>query len=285
MNLIIILCLCIIATSKVTIQGFFSKKNITSVLDGIFFNGLIFFFSALIFLRYAFPFNKPVLLFGAVFGFLTVLFQLSYINAMSCGNVSITVMLVNFSMIIPIAVSVIIYNEKLTVLRICGILLIVLAFVLSTGGKNENSYSKKWFLLSIIASLMNGSLLVCQKLFGKSDWAEENVSFVAYGYITATVISVLFCTVLYFKGNRITFKIKPSVFLYALSLGLILGLFQVINTRAIATIESSLLFPTYNGGSLILSSISGVLILHDRLNKKQLLSIVIGTIAIIIMNI
>ena len=285
MNLIIILCLCIIATSKVTIQGFFSKKNIVSVSDGIFFNGLIFFFSALIFLRYAFPFNKPVLLFGAVFGFLTVLFQLSYIGAMSCGNVSITVMLVNFSMIIPIAVSVIIYNEKLTVLRIFGIILIALAFVLSTGGKNENSYSKKWFLLSIIASLMNGSLLVCQKLFGKSDWADENVSFVAYGYITATVISVLFCTVLYFKGNRITFKIKPSVFLYALSLGLILGLFQVINTRAIATIESSLLFPTYNGGSLILSSISGVLILHDRLNKKQLLSIVIGTIAIIMMNI
>ena len=285
MDLVIILCLCLIATLKVTIQGFFAKKNVVSIADGIFFNGLIFLFSALLFLKFAFPFNIPVFLFALAFGFLTVLFQLSYINAMSCGNVSITVMLVNFSMIIPIAVSVIFYNEKLTVLRFFGIALIALAFVLSTGDKKDNSYSKKWFILSIVASLMNGSLLVCQKLFGKSDWATANVSFVAYGYITATVISVLLCAILCLNGNRITFKIRPSVFLYALSLGIILGLFQVINTKAIATIESGLLFPTYNGGSLIFSSISGVLILHDRLNKKQLLSIAVGTIAIIMMNI
>ena len=33
------------------------------------------------------------------------------------------------------------------------------------------------------------------------------------------------------------------------------------------------------------SSVSGVLILHDRLNKKQLFSIIVGTVAIIMMNI
>lgn len=285
MNLIIIFCLCIIATSKVTVQGFFSKKHIKTVADAIFFNGLIFLFSSLIFLKYAFPINAPVFLFGAVFGFLTVLFQLSYIKAMSCGNVSITVMLVNFSMIIPITVSVLFYDEKVTVLRFLGILLTALAFILSTGAKKEDLCSEKWLLLSLTASFLNGALLVCQKIFGKSAWATENVSFVAYGYLTATVISVLFSVFIHKKGAGITFKIKPTVFIYALSLGLILGLFQVINTKAIANIESALLFPTYNGGSLIFSSISGVLILHDRLNKKQLFSIIVGTVAIIMMNI
>lgn len=284
MNLIIILCLCLIATAKVTIQGFFAKKNVRTQADGVFFNGLIFFFTALTVIKNAFPFKFPVFLFGAVFGILSVLFQLFYIKAMSYGNVSLTVMMVNLAMIFPIVVSIFFYGEKLTFLRFSGLLLTVIALVLGTGKADGNIDFKKWLLFSLSTSLLNGAVLVNQKIFGKTVWATESKGFVAYGYIIATLVSVLLYAFISRKGNGITFKIKPSVFLYALSLGVILGLFQVLNTRAIANIESTLLFPTYNGGSLIFSSISGVLILRDRLNKKQLLSIIVGTLAIILMN-
>lgn len=285
MDLVIILCLCLIATLKVTIQGFFAKKNVKTQADALFFNGLIFFFTAFTVIKNAFPFKFPVFLFGAFFGILSVLFQLFYIKAMSYGNVSLTVMMVNLAMIFPIVVSIIFYGEKLTFLRFSGFVLTVIALVLSTGKTDGKIDFKKWLLFSLLTSLINGAILINQKIFGKSVWSEESKGFVAYGYIIATIVSVLFYVYISGKGNGITFKIKPSVFLYGLSLGLILGLFQVINTKAIATIESGLLFPTYNGGSLIFSSISGVLILHDRLNKKQLLSIAVGTIAIIMMNI
>ena len=70
------------------------------------------------------------------------------------------------------------------------------------------------------------------------------------------------------KGDGITFKIKPSVFLYSLSVGVILGVFQFINTKAIANINGTLLFPTYNAGTLILSTLSSILILKDKLIFK-----------------
>ncbi|MBO5021254.1 MAG: EamA family transporter [Clostridia bacterium] len=285
MNLIIILCLCLIATAKVTIQGFFAKTNVKTQADGIFFNGLIFFFTALTVIKNAFPFKFPVFLFGAIFGILSVLFQLFYIKAMSHGNVSLTVMMVNLAMIFPIVVSIIFYGEKLTLLRFLGLLLTIVALILCTGKADVQIDFKKWLLFSLLTNFINGAILVNQKIFGKTVWGTESKSFVAYGYIIATLVSVLMYAFISQKGNGITFKIKPSVFLYALSLGVILGLFQVLNTKAIANIESTLLFPTYNGGSLIFSSISGVLILHDRLNKKQLFSIIVGTVAIIMMNI
>ncbi len=284
MDLIIILCLCVIATLKVTIQGHFAKKNVKTQADGVFFNGLIFFFTALMVIKNAFPFKFPVFLFGAVFGILSVLFQLFYIKAMSCGNVSLTVMMVNLAMIFPIAVSVFFYGEKLNFLRFLGLILTIIALVLGAGKSDAQIDFKKWLLFSLATSLINGAVLVNQKIFGKTIWGTESKSFVAYGYITATLVSVLLYAFISKKGNGITFKIKPSVFLYGLCLGLFLGVFQVLNTKAIATIDGTLLFPSYNGGSLILSSISGILILRDKLNKKQLLSIVIGTAAIVMMN-
>ena len=284
MDLIIILCLCVIATLKVTIQGHFAKQNVKTQADAVFFNGLIFFFTALMVIKNAFPFKTPVFIFGAVFGVLSVLFQLFYIKAMSCGNVSLTVMMVNLAMIFPIAVSIFFYGEKLNFLRFSGLVLTVIALVLSTGKADGHIDFKKWLLFSLATSLINGAILVNQKIFAKTVWGTESKSFVAYGYITATLVSVLLYAVISRKGNGITFKIRPSVFGFSLCLGLILGVFQILNTKAIATIDGTLLFPSYNGGSLILSSLSGILLLHDRLNKKQLLSIAVGTAAIVIMN-
>ena len=91
--------------------------------------------------------------------------------------------------------------------------------------------------------------------------------------------------IIHAKGDGITFKIKPSVFGFGLAVGLILGIFQFINTKAIAAIDGTLLFPTYNGGTLILSSMSSVLILKDRLASNQKISVLIGVFAIVLMNI
>ncbi len=284
MEFIVIFILCFLATSKVTVQGFFAKKNVASLSDGVFFNGLIFFFSALIFLNNIFNFNIFVVCFSCAFGILTVIFQLCYIKAMSCGNVSLTVLIVNLSMIIPIFVSVFFYKEPIGVLRLLGICLTVVALCLNVN-KGKNLEYKKWFLFCVFASLANGALAVCQQIFGKTQWKGETQSFVAWSYIIATVFSLLLYLFLSAKGKGITFKIKPSVFLYSLSIGVILGVFQLINTKAIANIDGTLLFPSYNAGTLILSSLSSILILKDKVTSNQKISLFIGVAAIVLMNI
>lgn len=190
---------------------FFTKKNVTSLSDGLFFNGIIFFFSSLMFLNKIFDFNIFVVCFSCVFGILTVIFQLCYIKAMSCGNVSLTVLIVNLSMIIPIFVSVVFYKETIGVLRLLGICLMVAALCLNVNKEKSVEY-KKWFLFCLFASLANGALAVCQQIFGKTEWKGETHSFIAWSYIIATVVSMLLYLFFKAKGDGITFKIKPSVF-------------------------------------------------------------------------
>lgn len=285
MELIAIFILCLLATSKVTLQGLFSKRNINTFIDGIFFNGLIFLFSAIVFIKNIYSFNLGVALYGMFFGILTVLFQSCYIKAMSCGNVSLTVLIVNLSMIIPIVFSIIVYKEQLSILRFSGVSLAIIALLLNFNKNEPGVVSYKWLWLSLLASLANGLLAICQQLFVKTQWGNLTKGFVAWGYITATVVSTFIYISLKTKGFTVTFKLKPSVFAISLSIGVILSVFQLVNTWAISTIDSTLLFPAYNGGTLILTSLTGVLILKDKLKRNQLISLLVGVVAIVIMNI
>ena len=285
MDIIIISILCLLATTKVTLQGGFAKKNIRTFSDGVFFNGAIFFFSSFVFLKDALTFNLPTFLFGAAFGILSLIFQLCYIKAMSFGNVSITVLIVNLSMIIPIATSVLCFGEKLGVLRTIGILLTVVALVLNVSKGGKSTDFKKWLFLSLAASLANGGLAIILQFFGKSEWSDQNKAFVAWNYIVAAIVSFILYGVLKLRGNGITFKLKPSVFGIALCVGIILGVFQALNAYAVSTIDGTLYFPTYNGGSLVLSGIAGVLLLKDKFKLNQFISLLVGIVAIVLLNI
>ena len=169
-DIFLILILCVLATSKVTLQGQFAKKAENTFCNAICFNTIIFVTSALLFVKWIAGSHMLTAVFGAIFGLLTVLFQAFYIIAMSNGNVSLTVMIVNFSMIIPIAFSLIYYNEKMTAFQMIGILLVITALLLSIekGGKKYKSF-KKWLFLAVCASLINGCLAVCQKIFASGE--------------------------------------------------------------------------------------------------------------------
>ena len=66
---------------------------------------------------------------------------------MACGNVSLTILMVNLSMIIPTTFSAFAYGEKITPLRLLGIILCLIALTLGVDYKEKAKEYKKWFLL------------------------------------------------------------------------------------------------------------------------------------------
>ena len=189
---------------------------------------------------------------------------------MSCGNVSLTVLIVNLSMIIPILVSVFCYGERLSVLRFFGILLTVFALFLSIDSRVEKRNFRKWFCLSILSSLFSGGLAVCQKIFSKTEWHTHSKPFVVCGYAVATIISILIYIIFKCKGTGISYKVNIKVIGYAASIGILLGTFQILNTIAITIIDGTLIFPAYYGGALILSYLSSLLSPDLRAAEKDL---------------
>lgn len=283
MHTIIIFCLIILATTKITIQGGFAKKHISTLADSLCFNGMIFLFTSLIFM-FGLKLSMPTFLFGLTFGFLTVMFQLCYIKAMSMGNVSLTVLIVNLSMVLPIIFSAVFFKEQFTAMRVFGILFAICSFMLNVKNLKNSQIGKSWLLLSLCAFLFNGGLAICQQIFGKTVWHNERASFVAWSYICATAISFVIYILIRRFGNRQTFKFNYYSILSAFGAGAVLGIFQFLNTKAIASIDAGLLFPFYNGGSLIFTTAIGVLLLKDKLKLNQVISILTGIVSIVLIN-
>lgn len=285
MNFLIILLLCTLATSKVTLQSRFGKKNLKSDSDNILFNAVVFLTAAMLFCVDIPKASFYTWLFALTFAILTVVFQLSYTKALSVGNVSLTVMAVNLSMLFPSLVSVIFYNENLSSLRVVGIVLTVLSFILTVDINFKEKLSHSWFIFTVIAALANGGIGITQKIFGMQVFSTEKKAFVACSYAIAFLVAIVIYLITHSRDKEnIKFEISKTQ-IFAVAVGVILAVFQWLNTYAISIMDGSFLFPLYSGGSIILSTLVGIIFFKDKLTTRQKGSIILGIIAVIIMNI
>ena len=284
MNFLIVLALCALATSKVTLQSRFGKKNLSTDSDNVLFNAIVFITTAVLFCADIPKASLETWIFALTFAVLTVVFQLSYTKALSLGNVSLTVMTVNLSMLFPSLVSVIFYNESLTVTRIIGIVLTVLSFALAVDFKSKKTLSHTWFIFTAVAALANGGIGITQKIFGASAVSGEKRSFVAASYAIAFLLALVLYLLTRPRDNGSS-GIKGATCGFAIAVGVILALFQWLNTYAISIMDGSFLFPVYSGGSIILSTLVGILFFKDKLTAMQKISITLGIAAVVIMNV
>ncbi len=284
MNILLIVLLCFLATGKVTLQTSFSKKNVKTFADVVLFIGLMFAFSAVLFCKDIIGASPKTVLFGTIFGLLTVCFQVIYTKALAIGNVSLTVMTVNFSMLIPIIFSYFVYNETVSPLGICGIILTLVSFLLSTDFKSKSKASRLWLPLVICLFLANGGLSITQKMYASST-SLENSAFVSVAYVVAALITLAMYGILHIKHSERTYKVSPKLFLYAAAAGVTLAVYQAVNTYAVSVIPAGILYPSCSGGCVVFSAITGVLLFKDSLKKRQILSIVLGAAAVALMSV
>ena len=283
MTILYILLLGLLGTTKVTIQGKFGRKNVISTADAVFFNGLIFLFSALIFLKDAFSADPVTIYYAIAFGVSSMLFQVTYLQAIASGNLSITVMLVNFSVVIPVIVSLTVYGEQMTWFRGIGMALIAVSFILCTNFKGTKGVTKKWITMATLATLSNGAANLVQKLFA-AEGTGQTQAYVSWGYLFAAISSVILYLILCASGHKKTFPTRPNVFGYACATGVVLGTFQFFYSKGAQVIDGSVFFPTYSGMAIILSALTGVVLFKDKLSIKQIIAIGCGTTALVLMN-
>jgi drug/metabolite transporter (DMT)-like permease len=284
MKYLLVFACCLLATAKVTTQSAFSKKSVKSFPDVVFFIGLTFTVSALIFLPDLIGCSPIVWLYGAAFGLSSMLFQISYTRALSMGNVSLTVMMANLAMVFTVLLSAIVFHDPISPARLIGIVLTIAVFVINTDFKTKNKVEKSWFGLALTALLTSGAAGCTQKFFGELGPADESRAFVSASYAVGAVATFALYLILHCKNNRKTYKTAPPVFLYALGVGGFLAIFQIVYQHSINTIPGTFLYPTYAGGCIILSTLAGLVLFKDKLKRRQMISVLFGLVAVVLMN-
>lgn len=285
MKYLLVLILCVIATAKMSFQSAFGKKDIRNSADAVCFNGLVFLFAAILFSGDLFGCPWQVWIYALLGAAFSVSFQLTYAKALSIGNVSLTVLISNLSLVINVLVSYLFFGDSISGVRLIGILLTIVVFALSVdlkAGKGTNV--KTWAVLAILTMFANAALGVTQKVLGESAFGGYNRAYTAATYLTAAVMSCAVYGVLRLRGEKKTFAIGKRAILLSAATGITLGVFVVMNVYALGVVEGTFLFPTFAGGVIILSTLSGVVLFKDKFSIKQIIGVLIGIVAVVLMN-
>lgn len=290
MTFLIITLMCVLASTKVTIQSSFSRGKSSSGAQKHLFNAILFGTIGLMFSFSLFGggIHPYTFVFGAVVGALSVLFQFSYLKAFSTGRVTLTVILNNFSMLIPMVYSIIFLNEGFGYIKIIATLLAAVSFFLVVKkDKNEKDIDGKvkikWLIYTMLLFLSGGICSAVQKAYAVKMEEIQVFEFVAIAYFCAMLLSLVL-----FGFERIEHRDEKvgasgKMVLFAVLVGLSLGLFQCVNTYAPSIIEGTVLYPAYNSGVSVLIAIIGAVLFKERLTVKQYIGSAVGILAVVLL--
>ena len=76
---------------------------------------------------------------------------------------------------------------------------------------------------------------------------------------------------------------KGRVYSSALAASVALGAYQCLNTYGSGTIDGVIFFPTVNGGTLVMTTLLGVVLFRERLAIWQVCGIGIAAVAIVVL--
>ena len=159
----------------------------------------------------------------------------------------------------------------------------MISFIICNGVGTKEKINKKWLTFAVLSMFASSGCAIVQKFLGESLYSAETQAYVSCHYICAALIAIFTYPVMAKKEKR-TFKIGFGVVKYAAAVGVCLGAFQAVFNYGIAHIDGTFLFPAQAGGTVILSALAGVLIFKDKLTKRQVLGIVVGLVALVLMN-
>lgn len=218
-------------------------------------------------------------LFSAVLAFLMSLCGLAYsllgFKILNKGNMATySLFLMSGGMLLPYIFGVAFLDEKLSVLRIVGLLLILSAILVSSNIKV--SVSRIVLALCIGVFVLNGCVSIISKCH-QIDTSHNTVSSAHFVMLSGIFRFILSAVTLFFckkKEEKITFSSNKSVLLIILS-ALVGGLSYMLQLIGAVNLPATVLYPLVTGGSIIFSALAGAVFFKEKISKNQMVSILL----------
>lgn len=284
MNWILLLLTTVSLSAQYVISGIYNQKGKKSnpFLFNLFMAAAVtlFFTAAAGFrLRWTWETVGYGLLFGVSY-ISSFLFQL---YALKTGSISVTSLILSYSLIIPTVFGAIAYRETPSPWFYIGlaILAVSLFFVGFSGKKGEEKKVRlKWLGAVAVAFIANGMCSVIQSHFQRLSEGAYKSEFMIAGMAMVVLVAAV--------GSAVTRKSAKNSFPRASWLGAICGVFNatvnLLVMLLVSRMDVSLVFPLVSAGSLIMTCFAAALFFRDRLDLLKTIGLVTGVVAIVFLN-
>lgn len=273
----------------------FAVERCENTSQQILFNGCLCAAAALlagfVTLKGGFQLSVAGIAFVCMHGVLFLLTVILNLKAVECGSLSLTTLIVNFSLVLPLFYSFCFLGEAFTVKRIFGIVLLAVCLVIFANPKMEEQTQKKkgkWFALAILAMLCNGLLSVISKAYMVQTDGTYASAYVFWGYTASSLLTFVIYGIMHRKPEQNS--IKPKAFFAPVML-LLMALTGAASfggnylvTLLATRMDGVIVYPFVQGGSVIVTALISRFCLHERISASKWTAIGIGTLSIVLLN-
>ena len=282
--LLIFLC-----TVTLTVQQVFKKQYSLRCAGGnYFFSASVSFFALLFFLLIPgkISLGTDILPYSAGFAAMYALATVYSVMALEIGSLAITSLVLSYSLIIPTLYGILFLNEKITLLKCGGILLLLISlFLVRAQTKEDNKASKptvKWIIYVLIAFVANGMCSVVQNAQQRRFNGMQNSNFMILALIISTAVLLVLSIV--FERNTILIALKKGA-VFSAACGICNGATNYLVMVIIAAVASSVFFPVLSAGQIILTFIISVLAYREKFIPRQIAGLACGLASLVLLNI
>lgn len=207
------------------------------------------------------------------------LFNVIGISAQKIG-VSVTTVANKMSLIIPVLFAVIALNESLNIIKIIGIVVALVAVILTSKSDERADIDKRYAFFPLIVFAGSGFIDAFFKYNQAFTLGEKGLEpFTGWIFLTASVIGL---GVLIYQAVNAGNKPKLNAVWGGIALGVpnYFSVFFLLKALSMDNMESSVIIPMNNMSIVGIGALAGVLFFREKVSRINLLGIALCILAI-----
>lgn len=200
------------------------------------------------------------------------------------NGLSVVAVASKMSVVIPILLGLILYNESIGWIKTLGITVALISIYLVTSNPDKivkNGSLIYPIIVFIGSGFIDSSLKYLETTYVKKD---EVALFSASIFAAAFSIGIV---IIIYQIIKKTFKFEIKNLVGGIILGIInyYSIYFLIKTIGSKNLESSTLFTVNNVAILLITTILGVILFNEKLNSKNKIGILLASIGIVLISI
>jgi drug/metabolite transporter (DMT)-like permease len=270
----------------VAVQNIVKKPYTEKTAGGgaYFFSAAMGLFAMLFFLftSTGLEWNGGIVLYSAGFALSYMLCTVASVIATGCGSLSLTALIISYSLMIPAFYGLIFNKDSVSAGFIPGIILLAVSLFLINKKEPEKKFGLKWIISVLLAFAGNGMCSVVQNMQQKAfDGAYKN-EFMIVALLIVTVFSLVMFLIKERNDTKLYFR---AGILPAFICGVMNGMVNLFVMLLSGKMALSLMFPLISSGGIIITFFVSTLFYKEKFTKAQLIGFIAGVASVVFLNI
>jgi len=204
--------------------------------------------------------------------------------AISTGPLSLSSLIIAYSLIVPACYGLIFLNEPISTLLIVGIVLLLISlFLINVEKKGEKKeITLKWTFYAFLGFIGNGGCSTVQKLQPLYCDGKHKNEFMIVALLISTI--VMFIPAIIKERQSIKENFVKG-FPFHIICGIANGAVNYLVILLSVTMAASLMFPLISAGGIVLTVLISIFVYKEKLSREQIIGVILGVGAIVALNI